>query len=87
MRHMEIPDPTRGSSGTPAASAERPSLRGTWRHRTPSREGDGSGAVGMLRWSPVSRSWQNSNGNCAKHVSSRIAGSHNAATASGMAEQ
>jgi hypothetical protein len=86
-RHTEIPDPSRGRSGTPAASAERPSLRGTWRRQTPSRVGSGSGVIRVVRWSLVSRSWQNSNGNCVEHVSSRVAGSHSAATASGMAEQ
>ena len=86
-RHTEVPDPSRGRSGTPAASAECPSLRGTWRRRTPSRAEDGSGVVGVVRWSPDSRSWQNSNGNCAEHVSYRIAGSHSVAIASGMTEQ
>ena len=84
---MEVPVPPRGRSGTPAAGAERPSLRGTWRHRTPSRTGGGSGAIRVVRWSSDSQSWQNSNRNYAEHVSSRVAGSHCAATASGMAEQ
>ena len=74
-RHTEFPDPSRGRSETPAASAERPSLRGTWRRRTPSRAGGGSGVIRVMRWSSDSRSWQNSNGNCAERVSSRIAGS------------
>ena len=46
-----------GRSGPPAASAEHPSLGDTWRHRTPSRAGDGSGAIGVVRWSPDSKSW------------------------------
>ena len=41
--HVEVPDPSRGRSGPPAASAEGPSLRGMWRHRTPSRAGAGPG--------------------------------------------
>ena len=70
------PGPPRGGrSGPPADSAERPSLRGTWRHRTPSQAGGGSGALGVVRWSPNNRSWQNSNGSCVEHVSSRVAGS------------
>ena len=40
-----------------------------------------------MRWSPDSRSWQNSNGSCAEHVSYRVAGSHSVAIASGLAEQ
>ena len=47
---------------------------GAWRHRTPLRAGGGSGAIRVVRWSPDSRSWQNSNGNSAEHVSSRVAG-------------
>ena len=47
---------------------------GTWRRRTPSRAGGGPGAIHVVRWSPDSRSWQNSNGSCAEHISSRVAG-------------
>ena len=73
--HVEVPDPSRGRSGPPAASAECPSLRGTWRHRTPSRAGGGPGAIRVARWSPVSRSWRNSDGSSAEPVLSRVAGS------------
>ena len=83
---MEVPDPSRGRSGPPAANAEHPFLGDTWQRRTPSQVGDGSGAVGAVRWSPDSRSWQNSNGSYAEHISYRTAGSHSVATASGMAE-
>ena len=51
-----------GRSGTPAACAERPSWRGTWRRRTPSQAGGGSGTMRVMRWSPDGRSWQNSTG-------------------------
>ena len=64
-----------GGPGPSAASAKRPSLRGTWRHRTPSREGGGPGALRVVRWSPDSRSWQNSNGSSAEPLSSCVAGS------------
>ena len=84
---MEIPDPSRGRSGPPAASAEHPSLGDVWQRRIPFRAGDRCGAVGVVRWNPDSRSWQNSNGSCAEHVSYRVAGSHSVATASGMSEQ
>ena len=50
-------------------------MRGTWRHRTPSRAGGGSGAIRVVRWSPDSRSWQNSNRSYAEHVWSCVAGS------------
>ena len=79
--------PLGGRSGPPATSAEHPSLGDTWRCRIPSRAGDGSGAVGVVRWSPDSRSWQNSNENYAVHVLYRVAGSHSVATTSGMSEQ
>ena len=65
----------RGGSGTPAAGDGHASLRGPWRHRTPSRTGGGPGAIRMMRWSPDGRSWQNSDGNCAERVLSRVAGS------------
>ena len=85
--HVEVPDPSRGRSGPSAANAKHPSLGDMGRRRIPSRAGDGSGAVGVVRWSPDSRSWQNSNGSCAEHVSYRVAGSHSVATTSEMAEQ
>jgi hypothetical protein len=59
---VEAPDPSKGRSGPPVASARRPSPRGSWRHRTPSRAGGGSGAIRVMRWSHDGRSWQNSNG-------------------------
>jgi len=52
-----------------------PPRGGAWRHRTPPRAGGGSGAIRVMRWSPNSESWQNSNGNSAEPVSSRVAGS------------
>ena len=44
-----------GRSVPPAAGAEHPSSGDTWRHRTLPRAGGGSGAVGLVRWSPDSR--------------------------------
>ena len=44
-----------GRSVPPAAGAEHPSSRDTWRHRTLPRAGGGSGAVGLVRWSPDNR--------------------------------
>ena len=67
--------PRGGRSGTPAACAERPSWKGTWRRRTPFQAGDGSGAMRVMRWSPDGRSWQNSTGSSAEHAPSRVAGS------------
>ena len=44
-----------GRSVPPAAGAEHPSSGDMWRHRTLPRAGGGSGAVGLVRWSPDSR--------------------------------
>ena len=43
-----------------------PPRGGAWRHRTPPRAGGGSGAIRVMRWSPVGRSWRN----CARIVPS-----------------
>jgi len=45
-----------GRSVPPAAGAEHPSSGDRWQHRTLPRAGGGSGAVGLVRWSPDSRS-------------------------------
>ena len=66
--------PRGGRPGSPAAIAGHPSSGGTWRRRTPSQAGGRPRAIRMVRWSPESRSWQNSNGNCAERILSRVAG-------------
>jgi hypothetical protein len=67
--------PREGRSGAPAGCAEHPPLRGTWRRRTPSQAGGGPGAIRVVRWSPDSQSWQNSNGSSVEPVSSYVVGS------------
>ena len=44
----------RGSEAS-AVSSELPFLRDTWHLRTHPQAGNGSGAVGLVRWSPDSR--------------------------------
>ena len=45
---QEVPDPYGGGSEASAVSSELPFLRDTWRLRTHSQAGNGSGAVGLV---------------------------------------
>ena len=74
-RHVEVPDPSRGREVRDSGCECWASLFG-WHVATPDPfpSRGRSEAIRVIRWSPDSRSWQNSNGSRAKPISSHVAG-------------